>query len=77
MAGSSRVSWKRLPRSDGQPPKPINLTIDYLRPAVKGPLTVRATVTRKGKRMASVRTVSWQDDDSRPVAEGLHHFLVV
>ncbi|WP_298361940.1 PaaI family thioesterase [uncultured Bradyrhizobium sp.] len=62
---------------DGQPPKPINLTIDYLRPAVKGPLIVRATVTRKGKRMASVRTVSWQDDDSRPVAEGLHHFLVV
>jgi len=36
-----------------------------------------ATVTRKGKRMASVRTACWQDDDSRPVAEGLYHFLLV
>ena len=62
---------------EGQPPKPINLTVDYLRPAVKGPLIAKATVTRNGKRMASVRTVSWQDDNSRPVAEGLHHFLVV
>ncbi len=60
-----------------QLPKPINLTVDYLRPAVKGPLMVKATVTRKGKRMASVRTVSWQEDQSRPVAEGLHHFLVI
>ncbi len=62
---------------DAQLPKPINLTVDYLRPAVKGPLVVKATVTRKGKRMASVRTVSWQEDQLRPVAEGLHHFLVV
>ena len=62
---------------DLQPAKPINLTVDYLRPAVKGPLMAKATVTRKGKRMASVRTLSWQDDDSRPVAEGLYHFLMV
>lgn len=62
---------------DLRPPKPINLTVDYLRPAVKAPLIARATVARKGKRMASVHTVSWQDDDSRPVAEGLYHFLMV
>ncbi len=62
---------------DTQLPKPINLTVDYLRPALKGPLMVKATVTRKGKRMASVRTVTWQEDQSQPVAEGLHHFLVV
>lgn len=62
---------------DLRPPKPINLTVDYLRPAVKGPLIARATVARKGKRIASVRTVSWQDEDTRPVAEGLYHFLMV
>ena len=62
---------------DLQPAKPINLKIDYLRPAVKGPLMAKATDTRKGKHMASVRTLSWQDDDSRPVAEGLYHFLMV
>ena len=62
---------------DLQLSKPINLTVDYLRPAVKGPLITKATVKRKGKRMASVRAVCWQDDDSRPVAEGLYHFLMV
>ena len=62
---------------DTQLPKPINMTVDYLRPALKGPLMVKATVTRKGKRMASERTVTWQEDQSQPVAEGLHHFLVV
>lgn len=62
---------------DLQPPKPINLTVDYLRPAVKGPLMTEATVSRKGKRMASVRTTCWQDDTSRPVAEGVYHFLMI
>lgn len=59
------------------PPKPINLTVDYLRPAIRGDLIAKATVVRKGKRMASVRTVAWQIDPSRPAAAGLYHFLLV
>lgn len=59
------------------PAKPINLTVDYLRPAVKGPLFSRANVTRKGKRIASVSVMSWQTDTDKPVAEGLYHFLLV
>lgn len=59
------------------PPKPINLTVDYLRPAVRGALTAKALVTRKGRRMASVRTVSWQTEESQLVAEGVYHFLLV
>ena len=59
------------------PAKPINLTVDYLRPGVKGPLFARANVTRKGKRMASVSVLSWQTDREKTVAEGLYHFLLV
>lgn len=59
------------------PAKPINLTVDYLRPAVRGPLHSRANVTRKGKRIASVSVISWQTDREKPVAEGLYHFLLV
>jgi uncharacterized protein (TIGR00369 family) len=59
------------------PAKPINLTVDYLRPGVKGPLYARATVTRKGKRMASVSVITWQTDREKPIAEGLYHFLLV
>ena len=59
------------------PAKPINLTVDYLRPAVKGPLTAGAMVTRKGKRIASVSVTAWQAARDKPVAEGLYHFLLV
>ena len=59
------------------PAKPINLTVDYLRPGVKGPLYARAKMTRKGKRMASVSVITWQMDREKAVAEGLYHFLLV
>ncbi|WP_282127491.1 PaaI family thioesterase [Roseobacter litoralis] len=59
------------------PAKPINLTVDYLRPGVKGPMYARANVTRKGKRIASVAVMTWQTDREKPVAEGLYHFLLV
>lgn len=59
------------------PAKPINLTVDYLRPGVKGPMFARANVTRKGKRIASVSVITWQTAQDKPVAEGLYHFLLV
>ncbi len=59
------------------PAKPINLTVDYLRPGVKGPLYARANVTRKGKRIASVSVITWQTGREKQVAEGLYHFLLV
>jgi uncharacterized protein (TIGR00369 family) len=59
------------------PAKPINLTVDYLRPGVKGPLFARANVTRKGNRIASVSVQSWQAEREKAVAEGLYHFLLV
>ena len=58
-------------------PKPINLTVDYLRPALAGVLHARAGVGRLGRRMASVETLAWQEEEARPVARGLFHFLVV
>ncbi len=73
MEAVAAISLSQGP--DLQVPKPINVTVDYLRPAVKVPLLAEAIVKRKGKRMASVRAVCWQDDSSRPVAEGLYHFL--
>ena len=57
--------------------KPINLTVDYLRPGIAGTLSTRATISRKGRRMASVETVAWLDDEDKPVAKALFHFLLV
>lgn len=58
------------------PPRPINLTIDYLRSAKAEDLYARATVTKLGRRIANVRCEAWQSDRAKPVA-GLHaHFIV-
>ncbi|KQB95631.1 thioesterase [Loktanella sp. 1ANDIMAR09] len=59
------------------PPKPVNLTVDYLRPGLPGTLNARASILRRGRRIASVETTAWLDDEGKPVAKGLFHFLLV
>lgn len=57
-------------------PKIINITVEYLRPAVAADLFARATVTRHGRRVANVSVVAYQHDASRPVATATTHFLL-
>jgi len=61
-----------LPR----PPKPINLTIDYLRQGHAKDLYARAVVLKMGRRMASVRAEAWQENRAEPVSAITAHFLV-
>jgi len=58
------------------PPKTINITIDYLRQGHAKDLYGRATITKMGRRMCSVRAEAWQDEKSKPVTALLAHFLV-
>jgi len=58
-------------------PKPINLTVDYLRPAGPKPLNAHAHIFRSGRRMASIEALAWQENRNKPVAKGLFHFLLV
>lgn len=58
------------------PPKTINLTVDYLRQGHAKDLYGRATITKMGRRMCSVRAEAWQDEKSKPVTTLLAHFLV-
>jgi uncharacterized protein (TIGR00369 family) len=57
-------------------PKPINFSIDYLRSV--GPLETRgrATIVKHGRRIANVRVIAWQADESKPVAAGTGNFLL-
>jgi len=48
--------------------KTISITVDYLRSARPIDTFVRAEVVRHGRRVATVRSVAWQDDPSKPVA---------
>lgn len=61
---------------DSELPRPINLTIAYLRSARPLDTFASATVTKHGRRVANVRVEAWQDDPARPVATAHGHFLV-
>jgi uncharacterized protein (TIGR00369 family) len=59
-----------------RPPRPINLTIDYLRQGHAKDTYARATITKMGRRMCSVQAEAWQDERSKPVTTLLAHFKV-
>lgn len=61
---------------DGSLPKPINLTIAYLRSAGPHDTFAVATVTKHGRRVANVQAVAWQRDRAKPVASAQGHFLL-
>jgi uncharacterized protein (TIGR00369 family) len=57
-------------------PRPINFNVNYLRTAKPLDCIAEAEVVKLGKRVAHVRAVGWQDDPTRPFAEGSGNFLV-
>jgi uncharacterized protein (TIGR00369 family) len=58
-------------------PKTITLTVDYLRTGKPVDTFAKATVTRFGRRVATVRAEAWQDDRRRPIATANAHFLIL
>ncbi|MEM7320266.1 MAG: acyl-CoA thioesterase domain-containing protein [Pseudomonadota bacterium] len=57
-------------------PKTIDFSVDYLRSGLPRDAYARATVTRSGRRYASVRAEAWQDNRTRLFATGTGHFLM-
>ena len=68
----SGLSPETLPRL----PKTIDFTVDYLRSGLPRDAYARARVTRSGRRYASVQVEAWQDNRTRPFAQGIGHFLM-
>jgi len=74
-AAIMQLIWESEPE---QMPKIVNLSIDYLRPALcDKDLHARGTVIKQGRRVANVRVSAWQDDPERPVAAGHAHFVLL
>ncbi|MBZ0238377.1 MAG: PaaI family thioesterase [Deltaproteobacteria bacterium] len=57
-------------------PKTITITIEYLRPAKPIDTYARATITRQGRRVASLSVEAYQEDRDKPCATGNVHFLI-
>ncbi len=58
-------------------PKIINISVDYLRPALGNSDTfAKATLVKQGKSVSNVRVEAWQDNPERLVAAAHAHFLM-
>lgn len=57
-------------------PKPIGITIDYLRSGKPLDTYGRARITKQGRRVATVLVEAWQEDRTKPIATAHGHFLL-
>jgi len=57
-------------------PKTIDFTVDYLRSGLPRDAYARATISRSGRRYASVHVAAWQDHHDKLFAQASGHFLM-
>jgi len=57
-------------------PRPIDVSVDYLRSAKPRDLFARAIIARKGRRVANVRVEAWQENREALTATLHGHFLI-
>ena len=83
MAASSARCWR--PRRSCRPvwdtkaaafPKPVDITIDYLRTGRAVTSYASARLARQGRRVVNVHAQMWQEDEDKPIAALRGHFLL-
>ena len=57
-------------------PRPINVTVAYLRTGRPVDVHARARISKAGRRVAHVLAEAWQEDETQPIASLTAHFLV-
>ncbi|MBI3675107.1 MAG: PaaI family thioesterase [Proteobacteria bacterium] len=57
-------------------PKPVDITIDYLRSGRTLTSYAKARIAKQGRRVINVHAEMWQDDESKPIAALRGHFLI-
>jgi acyl-coenzyme A thioesterase PaaI-like protein len=57
-------------------PKPINVTVQYLRTGKPRETFARARLNRVGRTIANVEVSAWQEDMAAPIASLHAHFLL-
>jgi uncharacterized protein (TIGR00369 family) len=62
--------------ADVNVPRIINITVDYQRSGKAQDTFAAATITKLGRRVATVRAIAWQEHRAQPIALADAHFLV-
>jgi uncharacterized protein (TIGR00369 family) len=57
-------------------PKPIGLTINYLRSGRALDSYANVSIVKQGRRVVAFEAQAWQDDRTRPIASAFGHFML-
>ncbi|MDZ4110140.1 MAG: PaaI family thioesterase [Brevundimonas sp.] len=57
-------------------PRPINVSVAYLRSGRAQHVYARARINKAGRRVAHVLAEAWQEDEAQPIAALTAHFLL-
>jgi acyl-coenzyme A thioesterase PaaI-like protein len=57
-------------------PKPIGLTVNYLRSGRALDTFASASVVKQGRRVVAFEAKAWQDDPDKPIASAFGHFML-
>jgi acyl-coenzyme A thioesterase PaaI-like protein len=58
------------------PPKPIGLTINYLRSGRALDSYAKVSIVKQGRRVVAFDAQAWQDDPTKPIASAFGHFML-
>ncbi|CAL76198.1 putative phenylacetic acid degradation-related protein:Thioesterase superfamily [Bradyrhizobium sp. ORS 278] len=58
------------------PPKPIGLTINYLRSGRALDSIASASIVKQGRHVVAFEARAWQDDATKPIATAFGHFML-
>jgi uncharacterized protein (TIGR00369 family) len=57
-------------------PKPVDITVDYLRSGRAMTSYAKARLAKQGRRVINVHAEMWQEDEAKPIAALRGHFLL-
>jgi len=57
-------------------PKPIGLTVNYLRSGRALDSYANVSIVRQGRRVVAFEAKAWQDDPAKPIASAFGHFML-
>lgn len=60
----------------GARPKPIGLTVNYLRSGRALDSHARVSIVKQGLRIVAFEAQAWQDDPGKPIASAFGHFML-
>jgi len=73
---SAAIAQVMFDLGPGSKPRPVDITVDYLRSGRAVTSYAQARIAKQGRRVVNVHAEMWQEDETKPIAALRGHFLI-